>query len=142
LKAIKNGLSVILISFVLFMAIPLQASAYATNPIVETPSWINTSDITLSVTISKGTAGCSGYILGKPGTTLIIANFFLESRIGNNPFSNPFTWNGLYSPNGYLNFHDTVSVTSGYTYRLGCTVTVTRNGIDETVTVYSSEHTA
>lgn len=142
LKIIQKGVCGLFVFLLLFTAVPLQTLASNTGTIAIMPLWANTSDISLSLSFSSGTAMCSGLIIGKPGTTKINATFYLQIKNMNGTFSTVKTWSGLTSNNVFLTFSGTNSVTSGQTYRLRCDAIITRNGSTETVSVFSGERRA
>jgi hypothetical protein len=136
----RKVLSVLLSAILLFSAVPL--TALASGPIGITPFWTNVSDATASLSISSGTATCTARVTGHPGTTRITATVILQRRPANGgAFTNVRTWSGLSSNSLIFTFSDTNAAPSGFTYRLRLDATVTRNGVNESITVFSSERT-
>jgi hypothetical protein len=136
----KKGIGVLLAALLLFSAMPLPALAAAPAGIM--PLWDNIFSITMSLTISSGTASCSGSIIAEPGTTGITATFYLERKKANQSFVEITNWPDRCSNTLTLSFTETYPVSSGYTYRLRCDAIVTKGGVDEYVTVYSGEKAA
>ena len=141
----KRAISILLAAFLLFAAIPM--TAYAALPSAEAEAdveppvtrFANISSITVTLTITSGTATCKGTIVGFAGTTKISATYTLQRKPAGGSYSDYKPWppKTVYGP--ALTFSETQSVPSGYTYRLKCDAIVTRNGIDEKVTEYSPE---
>jgi len=141
----KRILSILLVAILLLAAVPVMT--YASNPTSEaeayepppTTRYTNISSIIPSVSISSGTATCTNTIIGNPGTTKIVATHTLQRKPSGGSYSDYKPWPANTVNGSYLSFSETCSVTSGYTYRLKCVAEVTKNGVVETVTVYSAE---
>jgi len=151
LRGKRGGVCFLLVFVLAVMALPITAYASSvqisvpvssSSPIEITPFWNNTNSITLSTTISSGTATCTATIIGKPNATKITASFCLESKNSNGTWSGAKTWDNVSSNSSVLTWSGKQSVTSGVTYRLKCDAVVTMNGIPESVTVYSAERKA
>jgi len=144
LKVKKRGFCVLLVLILAFTAVPLQAiSASSTRtPIEIMPFWDNVNSITPSLSISNGIATCSVTVIGRPGTTKITAVVYLQQKNSNGSFTTIKTWSGISANSSVLTWSATHPVTVGQTYRLRVDTTVTLNGKNETVTVYSAERKA
>jgi len=108
----------------------------ASNGIIEIePFWVNTNSIVLGITYSGTTASCSGRIRGNSNVNSITATFTLRRVNSNGTLTTVRTWSGLSSNTSSLNFSGThSSVSSGQTYRLDVTATLTTtSGVRETV---------
>jgi hypothetical protein len=131
----KRGLSILFVLLFLMSAVPM---AYAA-PIGIMPAWANVNSISLSLQFSSNTASCTGSVIGNPGTTKITATFYLERKNANGTFTVVKEWPNQTSNSSILTFSGTHPVISGVTYRLRCDAVVTRNGINEPVSVTSGE---
>jgi hypothetical protein len=96
------------------------------------PMYTNVSYVNMNLTFSGTTANCSSTIQGLSGTTSITATYTLQRKETNGSYTTLKTWTP--SASGMtLRLNETHTVTSGYTYRLSVTASVTRNGTTETV---------
>lgn len=113
--------------------IKVYLEASINNGNIITPFWTNTSSVTVSISFSGTTATCSGIIDGFSGTTKITADFVLERKNSNGTYTVVKTFPTKTANSASLRFSDTATITTGYTYRLSVSATVTRNGTNETV---------
>ena len=94
--------------------------------------WANASRVAVDLSFDGGKAECTGIVYGKSGTTKISATFTLERKNANGTYTHVTSW--YTSTSGLsLNFFEATSVSSGYTYRLKVSASVTCNGTTETV---------
>ena len=114
-------------------AVVSNSVANVENVIAITPFWVNTSEVTVTLSYSGTTAIRSGVIDGLPGTTRIVADFVLERRISNNNYTVVKRFPTRTVNSASLRFSDNTTITKGETYRLSVTAVVTRNGTTETV---------
>jgi hypothetical protein len=144
LRVKKRCFCVLLVLILAFTAVPLQVvSANSTGtPIGIMPLWDNVNSITPSLSISNAVATCSVTVIGRPGTTRITAVVYLQQRNSNGTWSSIRTWSGISTNSSILTWSGTHPVTAGQTYRMRVDATVTRNGTNETVTVFSAERWA
>jgi len=113
--------------------------AKAIEPVGIMPLWMNINRAVASLTITSGTATCTANVTGLSGTTKITGTIYLQRRLPNSStFDTIKTWPGIVSNSSVFTFSDTHSISSGYVYRVRLDATVTRNGVDETITVYST----
>jgi hypothetical protein len=101
------------------------------------PYWTNTDSVTVGLTFSGNTANCVASVRGMTGTTKIKATLKLEQKIGSTYYS-VNTWTKSVSST-ILDFSETYSVSSEFTYRLTVTAEVLRNGTTETVSVWTEK---
>lgn len=99
--------------------IKVYLGASINNGNIITPFWTNTSSVTVSISFS--------------GTTKITADFVLERKNSNGTYTVVKTFPTKTTNSASLRFSDTATITTGYTYRLSLSATVTRNGTNETV---------
>jgi hypothetical protein len=99
--------------------------------------WTNTSSIVLNLTFSNGKANATGTIRGNSNVTSIKATYTLKVKNANGTYSDVHTWPTVTVSGRTLTFSDSTSATSGKTYRLYVSATVTAsNGTVEYVTDY------
>jgi len=131
----KRVITIIISLFLLIAAGPNMVKAL--EPIGIMPLWLNVNEAAAGLTISSGTATCTVRVTGLSGTTKISSVISLQRRaINSTTFINIKTWFGS-SNNILYTFSDIHTVSSGYVFRVRLDATVTRNGVNETVTVYS-----
>jgi len=142
----KRVLSILLTAILLLAAVPVMT--YASNPSAEAEAYdpppptrySNINSITVTLSISSGTATCKSTIIGYSGTTKIVGTYTLQRKPAGGSYSDYNPWPAKTVNGSVLSFSETCSVTTGYTYRLKCVASVTTNGTVETVTVYSAEN--
>lgn len=100
-----------------------------------TPFWVNTDDISLKLSFSGGKANCTVNVLGKAGTTKIVADVKLVRINSDGRTSTVATWNNLTSNSDTLRVGKTATVTSGYTYRLEADVEVYKGSVGEYISL-------
>lgn len=119
----KKSISILL---VLLMIVSLCAvSAYAAEP-----RWTNVAS--MSPIISAASDMYGNQVAGMSGTTRIACTLVLYEK-GWFSYSEVARTSETYNGSGHF-FYSTYDIKSGKKYRLDTTVTVTRNGVDETVT--------
>jgi len=96
------------------------------------PTWTNTSDIALAMSLSNGRVSWSGRIQGHPGTSSIVATYTLERMNTNGSWSHVNSWPNLRASSSILTSSGNVLGSSG-AFRLTVVTTVTRNGHNETI---------
>lgn len=103
------------------------------SPIDIQPFWVSTDSISLTLSYSGGNANWAGKIQGKIGTTKITATFTLEKKNANGTYTALKSWTAS-SNNDLLTTSGSYGVSSGSTYRISVTATVTpKTGTSETV---------
>jgi len=111
----------------------------ATEPIGIMPLYLNIDYARASLSISSGTATCTANVSGLLGTTKIVGSVYLQRRLSSSTtYSTIRTWSGNISNGSTFSFSGIHAVSSGYIYRVKLDAIVTRNGVNETVTVYSA----
>ena len=104
-----------------------------TEPIYVAPFWDNIWSISLGLSRSGGNVNWSGDVVGFPGTTRITATFTLERVDDFGRFAFVNSWS--HSTNSAVLMASGSTPGAVGTYRLTITTTVTRHGINETVTL-------
>lgn len=102
--------------------------------VVRQPRWSNAQTVSPTLSFSGTTANCNVLIVGKSGTSKISATITLQRKV-NNAYTDVKTWTESAS-GSMLNFSGTQIVTSGYTYRLSVSATVTKDGLNESVSAH------
>lgn len=100
------------------------------------PFWVNTDDISLKLSFSGGKANCTLNVLGKAGTTKIVADLKLLRIYSDGRTATVATWNNLTSYSDTLRVGKTATVTSGYTYRLETVTNVYKGSVGEYISLY------
>lgn len=115
-------------------SIPVNAATLPqTSQIGIQPFWSSTESITLTLSYSGGNANWTGGIQGKVGTTKITATFTLAKKNSNGTYTTLKTWTES-SNSDILFTSGSYAVSSGSTYRISVTTTVTpKSGTSETV---------
>ena len=117
-----------LVTIIVFSMIAAPVSVYSksfdTYFIGIEPFWQNTSQIILSLSFSNGTATASGTIIGKSDASSISATYSLQEKVGNS-WVTVHTWASQSTSGRTLGFSGTASATSGKTYRLTVSGSVT-----------------
>lgn len=123
----------VMLSCIVFPPWDVSAGEKAINgdEVIIQPFWMNAESATSFLSFTGKTANCGASVVGMTGTTKISATITLEQKV-NGSYSAVKTWTDSVS-GSTLNFSNTYSVTSGYTYRLSVSATVTRNGVPESV---------
>lgn len=98
--------------------------------------WATTDAIALSLGFSGGKANVSGNIQGKSDVTKINATFSLKEKDSDGSFTTKYTWPSVSTTDKTLRFSGSTSATSGKTYRLYVTATVTSSSGSEVITYY------
>jgi len=98
--------------------------------------WATTDAIALSLDFSGGKANASGNIQGKSNVTKIDATFSLKEKGSDGSFTTKHTWPSVSTTDKTLRFSGSTSATSGKTYRLYVTATVTSSSGSEVITYY------
>ena len=124
--------------FTLFIMLTSGMTTYAAPNVAETqidiqPFWQNTSDVTISLSITDGKAVLSTAVDGYSGVNKITAVAVLERRNSNGTYTEIERWDNISSNSRYLDWTATRYVAKGYTYRFTITMTVYKNGVGETV---------
>ena len=109
------------------------------EPVVMTLDWANIDRYAIELSIPSGVATCFVQVIGRPGTTRISATLMLQRRNPNGTWNIIRTWSNQVN-SSIMTLSGTEPVAAG-TYRLRCSITVTRNGVNETVMIYSAERT-
>lgn len=131
----RKFISIILASVLLLSIIPV--SAYGAVPDQITPLWDNAMSITADMTFG-GTSGTRGEVLvtvtGHSGVSNITASAKLYYKNLSGGWTElKFNWN--YDVDEiYLDIYETFVATRGYEYKLDIEITLTKNGIEETIT--------
>jgi len=124
------------ITGILLAVLILSIAATTVYAATMSPRWINTQSMTLSLSFSGGQANAASIINGNRNTASIVATYSLQERVGNT-WVTVHTWPTVTSDSMRLGFTGTASATSGRTYRLFVTATVTNtSGVSETITNY------
>lgn len=120
----KRSISILL---VLLMIVSVCAvSAYAAEP-----RWTNVASMSPIIAADSGTYG--NQVAGMSGTTRIACTLVLYEK-GWFGYSEVARTSETYDGGGHFFYGTYSNIKSGKKYRLDTTVTVTRNGVDETVT--------
>lgn len=112
--------------------IPLTAAAPNIASGIQ-PFWVNVANVSLSMSYSSGKINWVGQIKGLSGTNSIVASYTLEKKGSNGGYTFVDSWQNLKSSSSILISNGSTSGTAG-TYKLTVSITVTRNGVTETVT--------
>lgn len=136
----KKRIGAMAIAFVMLFALfPTTVFADSRANIEFEPFWQNVSRVDVSISFSGTTANLYAGVFGLSGTTRISGTVRLE-RLEGNTFRSVQSWPVL-STSQNLIFTESVTVTSGNTYRLSISANVTRNGVVEHVS-NSAQNTA
>lgn len=98
--------------------------------------WATTDAIVLNIDFSGGKANASGNIQGKSDVTKINATFSLKEKGSDGTYTTKYTWPSVNTTDKTLRFSASTSATSGKTYRLYVTATVTASSGSEIITYY------
>ena len=98
--------------------------------------WATTDAIVLNIDFSGGKANASGNIQGKSSVTKINATFSLKEKGSDGSYTTKYTWPAVDTTDKTLRFSGSTSATSGKTYRLYVTATVTASSGSEIITYY------
>jgi len=137
----KQIISVVMVIGILFGMNTLTAFA-AAPPTTSNPvgiQWATVDAILLSLDFSGGKANVSGNIQGKSNVSKIDATFSLREKSSNGSFVTVYTWPTVSVNESTLRFSGSTSATSGKTYRLYVTATVTASSGSEVITYYTEE---
>jgi hypothetical protein len=115
-------------------AVAMTAQTDNNDMAVIDPFFQNIASISVGLTINNGRASMSGSVSGHVGVQYITVDAVLVRHNANGTTTHIGTWQT--SNNGrtwaWTHAHQ---VTRGFNYTLTLTATITRNGVDETVTV-------
>jgi hypothetical protein len=98
------------------------------------PFFQNIAVISVELTITNGRASMSGVVSGHAGVQYITVDAVLVRHNTNGTTTHIGTWQTSNNGRTWTWIH-THQVTRGFNYTLTLTATITRNGVDETVTV-------
>ena len=137
----KQIISVVMVIGILFGMNTLTAFAAAppTTPNSMGIQWATVDAVVLSLDFSGGKANVSGNIQGKSNVSKINATFSLREKGSNGTYTTIYTWPATSVNGSTLRFSGSTSATSGKTYRLYVTATVTSSSGSEVITYYTEE---
>lgn len=132
----KNVRKIVVLLLVLMLVLPVppekRASAAAVSDMGISPMALNTAYISLVLDIdSKGIAECYEYVAGEKGTTKITGTLKLK-LVTSSGTTTVKSWD-LTTYGEVMTFKKSCYVFQKGTYKLVLNVTVTRNGVSETI---------
>lgn len=132
----KNVRKVVVLLLVLMLVLPVppekRISAAVNSDMGISPMALNTASITLALDIdSKGIAECCVLVVGEKGTTKITGTLKLK-RVTSSGTTTVKSWD-LTTYSDLMNFKKSCYVFKKGKYKLVFNVTVTRNGVSETI---------
>jgi hypothetical protein len=119
--------------------LPISVQATARSPHygpIFIPFWENTAAITVDLYINRnGRATLTGTVIGNPGVEHISGTAVLERINANGTTTHVHTWNNIRGNGNVWMWEGFRYVARGQQYRFTLTAVVTRNGVNETVSL-------